>query len=854
MTERAASRHASSTTARGRPLADIRKDVSHALRGVRRNSRFAMSVVATLAIGIGAISAVFSLLDAVVLRPLPLRDANRLVRFETRYAGGDSQLAFAEGYRAWQSERSLFDAVAAHRLEFMNLTGDATARLVPVARVTSSFFRVFPATPGAGRLFSADEDRPGGPEPVVLDAGFWRLRFGGDPKVLGKRLVLDGVPHVVVGILPAGYVTRQFDQRPALWLPLQYELDRKDGGDYSTVTARLRPGVGLRQANAELAVAYAAAHPAAGVSAARSTWAALPLKDAMLGAVREPLLLLFAAVVLVLLVACANVANLLLVRADARRREFAVRRAAGAGRGRILRQSVAECAVLALMGGALGLAFGTLAVRAIVAAYPAANPFNAGGAASIPAVAQAGATIGLDWRVLAFASIVSVAAALGFALLTALAATRQEPYRALRSAHGSSGGLRRARLRAGVIVAEVAVALMLVVAAALLIRTSLALRSVQPGFRADHLLTMRMSVKGTAFETQDGIGQLAEAARDRLADVPGVTAAGAGCCMPLEAVWQLPFLIEGAPASSLIHARELTFSGFGGWTFVSPGYFQAMGISLLRGRAFATSDVAGAPGVVVINEAMARRFWPHGDALGQRVRIGRGMGPQFDKDPVREIVGVVGDVRDTALDRAPRPAMYVPIAQLPNEVLRREARLLPLVWFVRTAVAPYSLSARIEDVLQRASGGLPVARIRSMEDIVAESTARTRFDTLLLGAFGAVALLLAAVGVYGLIAYSVEQRTRELGIRMALGAPAAAVRNMVIRQGMKLAAAGIVLGLLGALALGRVLAGLLFGVTARDPLVLLATSLVVAFAALAATVLPARRAGRVDPVVALRAD
>ncbi|HEX5421536.1 MAG TPA: ABC transporter permease [Gammaproteobacteria bacterium] len=839
------------------PLLDsIWNDIRYALRGLRRNPSFAAGAVATLAIGIGAASAIFSLIDTVILRPLPVPGASRLVRLETRYPTSDSQLAFPESYKAWRDQTSIFDAVSADRLEFMNLTGDAAPELIPVARVTASFFRIFSAMPMYGRVFSADEDRPGGPELAVLDAGFWASQFGSDPRVVGRAIDLNGVPHVVIGILPANYDTRQFSHRPEIWIPLQYELNRNDGGDYSTATARLRPGVTVATANAKLAVAFAAAHPASSKSSAsRTTWAAVPLHDAMIGNVRDPLLILFAAVGLMLLAACANVANLLLVRADVRKRELAIRRATGAGRARILRQSIAECAVLSLTGGALGLGMGMAGIRAILAAFPAANPFNAAnGAGPLPAIAQAAAPQ-LNWHVLAFALILSAAVAVAFGLLIVLANTRQEPYRALKYGDGvSAAGAGRSWFRDGMIIGQVAVALMLVIGAMLLVRTSLALRNVDPGFHADHVLTMRMSIKGTRFQTSGGVKDLARKAREELSSVPGVIAAGAGCCMPLETVWQLPFVIQGRPSASLTTAGNLVFSGFGGWTFVSPGYFAALGIPLLRGREFTASDAAGAPGVVIINEAMARKFWPHGDALGAQLRIGRGMGPQFEKDPTREIVGIVGNVRDTALERQPRPAMYVPIAQLPDELLARQARLLPLVWFVRTALAPYSLSAPVSAALQGVSGDLPVARIRSMEEVVLESTARTRFEMLLLTVFGVGSLLLAAVGVYGLIAYTVEQRTREIAIRVALGAPSTAIRNMVIGQGMKPAAAGVVLGVIGALGLDRVLAGFLYGVTAHDPLVFLATSLLVAVAALMATLLPARRARRIDPIVALRAE
>jgi len=393
---------------------------------------------------------------------------------------------------------------------------------------------------------------------------------------------------------------------------------------------------------------------------------------------------------------------------------------------------------------------------------------------------------------------------------------------------------------------------MLVVGAALLIRTSLMLRAVRPGFLPDHVLTLRMSVTATRFETRAGISELTRNSLERIRALPGVISASTTCCMPLEAVWQLPFVIGSRAQSGLTRAGNLAFHAFGGWTFVSPGYFDVFRIPILRGRDFDDGDTVGSPGVVIINQEMARRFWPSSDPLNDRLIIGRGMRPEYDQDPVRQIVGIVGDVRDTALNRSPRPAMYVPTAQVPDGVTILNVRLLPIVWVVRTAGEPYSLSLPIKNELQRVSAGLPVARIRSMGDVVAESTARTRFDMWLMTIFGCSALLLAAVGIYGVMAYSVQQRTKEIGIRLALGADPGSVRRMVVCQGMTLTLPGVGIGLAAAFGLTRIMASFLFGVTPRDPLVFMSAPLLLSFVAFIAVWIPGRVACRVDPVVALR--
>jgi predicted permease len=405
-----------------------------------------------------------------------------------------------------------------------------------------------------------------------------------------------------------------------------------------------------------------------------------------------------------------------------------------------------------------------------------------------------------------------------------------------------------------IVVAEVALAVVLVVGATLLVLTSMALRRVDPGFTSQNVLTMRMAVSGTRFETRAGISELARAGVDRVQSIPGVARASTTCCMPLETVWQLPFVITSRSGEGLTQAGAMSFHGFGGWTFISPGYFDVFGIPILKGRDFSFADDANAQGVVIINEAMARRYWPTGDPLNDQLIIGRGMRPAYDEEPVRRIIGIVGNVRDTGLRDAARPAMYVPMAQEPDGVTSVNVKLLPLVWIVRTATAPHLLSAPVKTALESSVGQLPVTRIRALTDVVSESTARTRFDTWLMTAFGFCALGLAAIGIYGLVAHWVQQRSREIGVRLALGADPFGIGAMVVRQGMRLAVIGVGVGIVAALGLAQAIRGLLFGVPANDPVVFVAIPVLLSLVALAAVSIPAWRATRIDPLQTLRTE
>jgi predicted permease len=545
---------------------------------------------------------------------------------------------------------------------------------------------------------------------------------------------------------------------------------------------------------------------------------------------------LLAAVAGVLLIACANVANLLLVRSTVRRREMAIRAAMGADRGRIIRQLMTESVLLAVFGGALGLTLGVVGIRALLSVNTA----------GLPRLGTDGSAIQLDWRVLAFTAAVSLGTGLLFGVAPALHAARENLSGTLRDGTGSSAGGRHGRLRSSLVVLEIALALTLVIGSGLLIRTSLALQAVQPGFDPNNVLTMHMSFTGPRFQTSESVENAIREGVDRLRTIPGVELATAACCLPLEGGYGLGFTIVGRP----LEAGQVNHGG-AEWITVSPGYFETFKIPVITGRTFTERDDKGATPVVIINQAMAKQFWKTGTPLNEHLTIGRGGMPEFEAEPDRLIIGVVADSHDDALNQDPQPKMFVPQAQIPDAVNALNTRISPMAWAIRTRVPPLSLAAEVQSQLRQATG-LPVADIRSMSQIVSRSTSRERFNTLLMTVFALSALALAAIGIYGVMAYAVQQRTREIGVRLALGAEPGRVRTMVVLQGMRLAMTGVILGVVAAYGLSRYMKSLLFGVEARDPLVFVGVPVLLAIVALAAVWVPAGRASRVDPLGALR--
>jgi len=814
------------------------QNLRYAFRTLRNSPGFAAVAILTLALGIGANTAIFSVVNAVLLQPLSYPHPDRLVELELTSPQGNGDVTSIPKFNVWREQTDVFDSVAAYDFSGpgINLTGGDRPELIKGIHVSAEYFRVFGAPVALGRTFTPEEDRPGGPAVVVISNGLWRNRFGGDPGILNRTIDLGQEPYVIIGVLGPTYTG---DPKSDIWLPLKPDPNSVDQGHYLRSTARLKPGVTLAQA--QTAMKHAAEEfnrkfPGSPVMGPGASFTAIPLRDSVIGDVRFGLLLLFGAVGFVLLIACANVANLLMARATIRRREIAIRSALGAGRARLMWQLLTESLLLSFAGGVLGLGLGYVGVRTLLAINPG----------DIPRVGEQGGAVALDWRVLVFTLLASILTGILFGLLPALSTSRSDISNTLRESGARSGtGIRHNKARAVLVITEMALALVLLVGAALLIRTFGALRGVNPGFDARNVLIMEMSLNGGRFEKAAGVDQLEREGRRRIESLPGVTAASLTCCVPLEGGFGLPFIIEGRPLTNGPYHGEAT------WLTMSPHYFDVFRIPLISGRVFTDQDNGAAERVVVINQALAKEYWPKGDALGARISVGKGVGPEFDEPP-RQIIGIVADVREGALSRPPDQIMYVPFAQVNDGIIALNNRIIPVTWVVRTKLQPFSLSADVQRELREASGGLPVAHIRSMQQVIGESTARNDFYMTLLTIFAGVALLLAAIGVYGLMAYSVQQRTQEIGVRMALGASPQLVRRMVVVQGMQLALLGVVIGVASALGLTRLMSSLLYGVKPWDPITIVLVAVLLSGVTLLATYLPARRASRVDPMVALR--
>ena len=822
-------------------MASLLSDLRYTIRTLVKAPAFALAAIAALTLGIGANTAIFSVLNAVLLKPLSAPEPDRVVFFMNTSPQGSGPAASPAKFAHWRQQTSVVEQASAFNNNVLNYTGGDSVEQFRGGRVSAEFFRLFGAPVFRGRTFSEQEDRPRGGNVAVLSHGLWTRRFGSDPAIVGRAITLGNESYTVIGILGPAFDVEDWwgGPPPEIWIPFQLDPNSTDQGHYFRSAARLKAGVTIEQANARLKASADEFRSRFPNSIGKNqAFGVERVQDVLVRNVRTTLFVLAGAVGFVLLIACANVANLLLVRATGRRREIAIRAAIGAGRGRIMRQLLTESVVLSLAGGVLGMVLGVAGIRALLS-------INTAG---LPRIGRDGALVAMDVRVLAFAIGVSLATGIIFGLIPALHAARADLTSTLKESAGRSGtGFRQNKARSVLVVVEVALALILLVGSALLIRTSLALRAVDPGFNPSNVLTMRMSVSSPQFVKADAVERLVRTGVERLRGVPGVEMASATCCVPLEGGYGLPFIIAGRPL------KDAPSHGGGGWLTVSPGYFEVFRIAMKRGRSFTDRDDAQGPPVVIINESFAKQFLKDGDPLAERLIIGKSFMRELASEQPRQIVGVASDVRDGGLNRDPQPAMYVPQAQIPDAANALNVRLTPIAWVVRTRMSPYAASATVQEQLRQVTG-LPVSDVRSMEDVVSRSVSRQQFNMLLMTVFASSALLLAAIGIYGLMAYSVEQRTQEIGIRLALGANTGDVRRMVIRQGMRLAVVGLVIGLASSFGLARVIANLLFGVTPRDPLVFTAAPLLLAAVAFIGVYLPARRAVRVDPVIALRAE
>lgn len=805
------------------------QDIQFGIRMLIKNPGFTVVSVLALALGIGANTAIFSVVNAVLLRPLPYRDADRLVHvLRTQppiMRGPISRPDFLE----WQAQQKVFQAIAAYYFETFNLTGADEAERVSGARVTDDFFSLFGIAPAQGRFFLPTDNQTGAGRVAIISDGMWQRRFGADPQLIGKTITLNGEVYTVVGVAPAVF---NFPVRSDVWTPAMLGEDKRQrGSNYLKVIARLKEGVTPEQAQAQMNQITAVQAQQYPENDTNLTVTIASLLEDQVRGIRSVLLILLGAVAFVLLIACANVANLLLARATGRQKEIAVRTALGASRWRIMRQLLTESVLLALLGGGLGILLAMWGINLLVALAPS----------TIPRVKE----VYLDQWVLGFTLLVSVITGVIFGLAPAWQVSRTNLNEVLKEGTrgAATSSAHRALLRRILVIAEIALSLVLLVSAGLLIESIRRLTEVNPGFDAQNLLTANISFpraplssgdeteEGAAKQTQQTANFLAEV-QGRISSLPGVQAVGAINDLPVSGQGSVngDFNIEGRPEFKAGEAPVAEYR------LITTDYFRAIGIPLLKGRVFLAEEGTQSPIRIVINETLAKRFFPGEDAVGKRLLV-------LDGKP-HEIIGVVGDARQWGLDQPPDPEIYFSYAQISF------GGGTTLV--VRTGVEPSSLSDDLRRAVREVSRDAPVYSVKTMKQVVETSTAQRRFNTVLMTSFAAVALLMATIGLYGVISYSVAQRTQEIGIRMALGAQAGNVLRMVVWNGFKLALAGVILGLFASVAITRVLASLLYGVSATDPFILLGGSIFLALIALLACYIPARRATKIDPMIALR--
>ncbi len=810
------------------------QDLRFAIRSLIKRPGFTSIAVVTLALGIGANTAIFSVVNATLLRPLPFKDPERIVMawgYIPKFAHqGDKFPTSAGNYLGLVKQTQTFDQLAAFRQWSWQLTHTGDPEQLQGVRVSANFFEALGASPLFGHTFTAEQDQEGASPVAIISHRMWQKEFGGDQSLAGQSLMLNGRRVSIVGVMPRDFEFPgganmipglQFATKNDIWMPLAMDAqERNNQGSLNlAMIGRLKAGVTIPQAENELR----SIEKSLPLGTVNYTINLVPLQKQMVGTIQRLLLVILATVTFVLLIACANVANLLLARASARRKEMAIRGALGAGRWRIVRQLLTESVLLSSVGGLFGFVFAVWGTPLLVSFIPE----------KVPRIHE----INVDARVFAFALLISVATGVVFGLAPAIHAARVDLNESLKeSARGSTGGWRQNRLRGFLIVSEVSLAVVLMTGAALLTKSFIRLIDVNPGFDPSHTLTMELllpTVPPSKYAKDDEQVAFFQQVLDRLNHSPGVTAAGAVLSLPLTGAEESTDLfIEGRPTAS---AGERPSTDY---TIVSPDFFRALQIPLRKGRQLSDRDNKDAPGVAIINEALAQRYWPNEEPLGQRIRIG------FEKN-AREIVGVVGSIKQSTLSGDARPAMYVPYAQLP-------AGSLTIV--IRTNGDPMSLATLARTQIRSVDPTIPVTNIRTMDEVFSASVEQQRFSMLLVGLFGGLALALAAIGIYGVIGYSVTQRRQELAVRLALGARARQILQLVLKDGLVLASLGIILGLAGAFALTRLLRSLLFEVQPTDVMTFVSVAVLLILVALLASYIPARRASKVDPLTALRSE
>jgi putative ABC transport system permease protein len=813
---------------RGGALLDaLAQDTRYGARMLARTPAFTAAAILALALGIGATTAVFSVVNAVLLRPLPYPAADRLVVVLHRGVNPVAPANFVD----WRHQSTVFERMGAAEYWMPDLTGDDASETVKGVRLTADIFPMLGVPPLLGRAPLPREEEPGQDHVAILGYALWRRRFGGDPDVVGGSITLNGEAYTVLGVMPQGFSFPPFWATGAeVWAPLALgERATSRTGSSLRIFARLEPGVSLDRARAEMAAITARLENE--YPATNRNVVVRSLEDMVVGDVRPALLVLLGAVGFVLLIACANVAHMLLARAAARQREVALRATLGATRARLIRQFLTESVMLGLAGGLAGVLLAMAGIEVLVSLSP-----------GLPRAE----TIGLDGAVLAFVVVVSVATGIAFGLVPALPASRRDVSDALKEgARGSTEGAGRHRLRSLLVASEFALALVLSAGAGLMIRSFVALQAIDPGFDPRGVLTMVVSVAGAQEGLPPRRAAFYQGLLERVRALPGVASASAINHLPLAGdIWGWPFNVEGRP---LPKPGETPTAAY---RVVLPGYFHTMGTPILRGRDVAGTDRLGTPGVVVVNEWLAQHHWPGEDPLGKRLTLGN---PRENPSWLT-VVGVVKNAVRSRWTAAPQEEIFLPYLQTRDYLERPGNAHAYLTLVVRAGGDPSALAPAIRGIVSSMDRGVPVSQVQTMDEVVAQSNARPRFYLLLLGAFAAAAVLLAAVGIYGVMSYSVSRRTNEIGVRMALGAKPSDVLRLIVGHGMVVALGGAAVGLAGALGLTRLMSSLLYGVGASDPATFLAVSLLLGAVALAASYIPARRATRIDPLTALRCE
>ena len=807
-------------------------DLKHGCRVLLKARGFALSAIIVLALGIGANTAIFGIVNGVLLRPLPFAEPDRLVQLwhtppQKQFPGVPRFALSAGNYLDWQAQNTVFSSSAVYRFWRFRLTGNGEPQMVRAARVEPTFFSLLGTRPLLGREIGASDDVSGGQHVAVLSYQLWKSQFGGDQQVVGKSIHLDGDAYTVIGVMPPSF---DKPESALLWVPLVWTAqERAVRGEHSmAAVARLKPGVTVQQAQAQLdgiAARLAEQYPAdsAGWGAA-----VVPLREETVGDVRRPLLMLFGAVVFVLLIACANVANLMLARTVDRRKEIAIRTAFGARRTRIIRQVLSESLLVSVAGGALGLIVAQWGTELVV------NYFGA----SMPRLAD----IKMDGAVLAFAFATALVSGTVAGVAPAWRLSKSDPNEALKQGLGrldspSTG----TRTRAVLVVTEVALSLVLLVGATLMIRTLWNLRSVHPGFVSDRVLTMRLGIAANEFSTEAQQVQFYEQLLQRVRALPGVQSSAVTDDLPLEGGSMQPVAVEGQPTVEMAHQPEVSVR------LLSPQFMKTMGIPIVRGREITDADTATSAPVVLVSESMAKQFWPNEDPIGKRLTL------TFFPKQVRQVVGVVGDVKDRGLDNQdPISTLYWPLTQFYAPQAWGKFRAMGLALAVRTASDPASVAPAVRNAVREISPATPLTDVRTMEELVAESLSPQRFNMLLFAAFAGLALVLATVGLYSVVAYATRQRVKEIGIRMALGAARTDVLGAIVLDGLRPTVIGIAIGTVAAVSLSHVLATVIYGVTATDMSTYVVVAALLGSVGVLASIIPAYRATLVDPVRTLR--